>query len=65
MAHATGGAAWNLNKLRAGGLTATSFTAAFIDVKVEETIVNTPAPAALSLLGLGLLGMGMRRRRNA
>ncbi len=39
----TGGAAWNLNKLRAGGVTADSFSQAFVDIKVEE-IINTPTP---------------------
>ncbi len=61
----TGGAAWDLNQLRAGGLTATSFTNAFVDVKVEEIIIKTPEPGSLALIGLGLLGMGFARKRSA
>ena len=36
LAWASGGAAWDLNKLRAGGTTAQSFTEAFVDIKAEE-----------------------------
>ncbi len=36
LALATGGAAWDLNQLREGGLTATSFTEAFVNIKAEE-----------------------------
>lgn len=65
LAWATGGAAWDLNQLRAGGLTATSFTNAFVDVKVKEIIISTPEPGSLALIGLGLLGMGFAKKRSA
>jgi hypothetical protein len=65
MAWATGGAAWDLNQLRAGGLTATSFTNAFVAIKVREIITPTPEPGTLALLGLGLVGLGLGRRRKA
>ncbi len=78
LALGTGGAAWDLNQLRSGGNTATSFTAAFVDVKVQETVSggepeppsappsgSIPEPATLGLLSLGILGFhaGRRRRR--
>ncbi len=63
LAIATGGASWDLNQLRAGGLTAASFTAAFVDIKVEEIISQTPEPGTLLLLSLGLVGIGARRLR--
>ena len=70
----TGGAAWNLNILRAGGDDATSFANAFIDIKVSEIISqppSTPSPIPLPAGGLllltalgGLGGAGALRRRN-
>jgi hypothetical protein len=68
LALASGGAAWNLNILRSGGLNAESFTNAFIDVKVAEIIVQPPAipepeTYALMLGGLAVVGWMARRRR--
>lgn len=54
----SGGAGWNLNKLRGGGLTGTSFSNAFIDVKVEEIKQPIPEPGlVLGLLSAGVLGV--------
>ena len=63
LAIATGGASWDLNQLRVGGLTADSFTAAFVDIKVQEIISQTPEPGTLALMTLGLIGIGARRLR--
>ncbi|WP_434360974.1 PEP-CTERM sorting domain-containing protein [Parasalinivibrio latis] len=68
MATATGGAVWDLNQLRVGGLTATSFTDAFVDLKVRETVVDpdvpVPEPATLFLFagGLGMAGWQLRKK---
>jgi hypothetical protein len=64
LALATGGAGWDLSQLRAGGDTATSFTTAFVDIKVEEIVEQTdvPEPGVLALMSLGLLGIGGARR---
>lgn len=66
MALATNGAAWDLNQLRAGGNTATSFTKAFVDVKVQEIVVQPGVPDAgmsslLLIMGLGAIA-ALRRK---
>lgn len=67
LALATGGAAWDLNQLRSGGDVATSFTKAFVDIKVQEIQQQNPVPepATLSILGLGLVGLATLRYRKA
>jgi hypothetical protein len=69
LALASGGAAWDLKVLRAGGLGATSFTKAFIDVKVHEIVITPtipePSTYALMLGGLAAVGFIARRRKQA
>lgn len=73
VANATGGASWDLNILRNGGNDATSFSTAFVDIKVQEIISQPPTnpiplPAGLPLIltGIGALGgLGALRRRKA
>jgi hypothetical protein len=64
----SGGAAWDLNQLRDPGDTGTSFSNAFVDIKVQEIQQQeptpAPAPTPLALFGAGLLGLwGIRSRR--
>lgn len=70
LAWASGGAAWDLGLLRAGGNSAASFTSAFIDIKVQEITqqlnpvsTNVPEPGTLALMGLGIIGVGAISRR--
>ena len=63
LAWGTGGAAWNLALLRAGGLTADSFSSAFVAVKVEEITNQAPEPGTMLLMGLGLAAAVRRRVR--
>jgi hypothetical protein len=66
MALENGGAAWDLNILRAGGNDATSFTAAFVDFKALEVKGQPPVvpdAAIMYLLGTGLFGLGALYRR--
>lgn len=73
MALLTGGAAWDINLLRAGGATATSFANAFIDIKVQEittqptdpSVIPLPAAGWLLISGLGGLAALRRRRKDA
>jgi hypothetical protein len=69
LAWATGGAAWDLNQLRAGGLVADGFASAFIDIKVQEIItppgIPVPLPGVLLLTGIGGFGLFSRRRKSA
>jgi hypothetical protein len=68
LALATGGAAWDLNQLRAGGNTGVSFTKAFVDVKVQEIVVQpvpvpgTPDGGVTWLMLLGVLVVVARLR---
>ena len=64
MALATGGAGWDLTQLRAGGNTSASFTDAFVDIKVEEIVQQTPdGGTTLAMLGGVLTGLfGLRRK---
>lgn len=68
LALATGGGAWDLSLLRAGGSSAESFTSAFIDGKVGEIVVQPnpiPEPSTYALMagGLGVVTWRLRRRR--
>lgn len=58
----TGGAAWDLDQLRAGGDTAASFTSAFTAIKTQEISTQEPTgvplPGSLALLGIGVLAFG-------
>lgn len=58
-----GGAAWDLNILRQGGDSATSFTKAFVEIKAEEALNQNPGggnnqevPEPASILGLLIVG---------
>jgi len=67
LAFATGGAAFDLNQLRAGGLLAQSFAAAFTQIKVQEIAEQVvPEPTSLALFGGAALAagyFGWRRRK--
>lgn len=67
----TGGAAWDLNQLRLGGLTAQSFTNAFVQIKAQEIREQgaVPEPSSIAVwCSLAALVGGVyftRRRRQA
>jgi hypothetical protein len=70
LALGTGGAVWDLNQLRAGGDTATSFTQAFVDIKVREVINQTPtsvpdsgSTAMFLLASIGAITLIRRRKQ--
>jgi hypothetical protein len=67
LALGTGGAAWDLNLLRAGGVTADSFTAAFTAIKVQEIITQPPSgvpePSTWVLTSCALIGLAFSRFR--
>lgn len=70
LALATGGGAWNLDLIDAGGLNLQSFTKAFVAGKVEEIStqpppIPEPSTYALMLAGLGAVGWVARRRKQA
>lgn len=69
MALQAGGAAWDLNLLRAGGLTAQSFGEAFTAIKVQEITTTTPnavpEPGTVFLFGTGIAGLAAWRMRKA
>ncbi len=70
LATQVGGAAWDLNQLRAGGTTAASFTDAFVDIKVGEIIIQPPGgavpePTTMLLFGTGLAGLAAVGRRKS
>ena len=72
VALATGGAAWDLNLLRAGANTAASFTESFLAIKVEEITTQPPSGNVIPLPAVGWLLLGglgglaaMTRRKKA
>jgi hypothetical protein len=70
LALATGGASWDLNVLRLGGISADAFTEAFLDIKVNEITqqeppATVPVPAVPALMMFGLFGWWQLRRKAA
>ncbi len=57
LAWAVEGAAWDLNQLRLGGLTATSFTQAFIEIKAQEIQAQLPIDVISSDPSVGLVNL--------
>ncbi len=51
LALGNGGAAWDLNVLRSGGLNAESFTRALLDIKVEEILGQRPTGDLVAVVG--------------
>ena len=67
LALANGGATWDLNLLRTGGLTAQSFTSAFVAIKVQEIQeqIPVPEPGMILIFVIGLAGIAAARRTAA
>jgi len=61
----SGGATWDILKLRGGGNDAAAFTAAFVDIKVQEIIIQTgiPEPGTYAMMATGLIGLAYFRRK--
>ncbi len=55
-----GGTAFDINAFRAAPM---PFFDNFINTKVTEIITKAPEPSTIALIGLGLIGLGIRRRR--
>lgn len=64
LALSNGGATWNLDLLRTGGLTADSFTEAFVAIKVQEiqSQLPVPEPGMIAIFVLGVACIAARQR---
>lgn len=62
LAASHGGAAFNIGSFRSNP---TPFFENFINTKVAEIINAVPEPTTVALMSLGLMGLGLRRRKQA